>query len=309
MIQTIVVPLDRSEVAERALPVAQALARQLGADLHLISVLEVSPDYAEWLGEQALGEEALGKPWRSVREDTEAYLASIANDMDASVVSTEVLIGADPAVEIDWAVSEMDAALLVITSHGRSGIRRLILGSKTTRLVQLATYPLIVVPAQCNVFGYPDAISRILLALDGSSFAEYAQKVTLDVFAADSISLHLMRVVDPVEAVDTDILDRARDYLSRVAENLSTGGRRVSWEVEVAFATDVANRIAVIAHAMECDLISVATHGRTGFSRWYFGSVADGVLRTATKPVLVVHPSEEVIAGVPESRSRRARKS
>ncbi|MEZ4572895.1 MAG: universal stress protein [Thermomicrobiales bacterium] len=306
MPKNIIVPLDRSDVAERALPVAVTLARQLEARLYLISVLEVSPDAADRFAEQA-PDEPLNEPLRSALEDVEAYLGNIASGLDTAVAATQVLIGADPAVEIDATVLELDDALLVMTGHGRSGIRRLVLGSTTTRLVQLASYPLIVVPAECNVFGYPESISRVLLAMDGSSFAEYAQEVTLDVFPADDLSLHLLRVVDPVEAVDTDIRGRASDYLGKIADNLSARGRTVTWTVDVAYSADIANRIVINAHVTECDLIALATHGRTGFSRWYYGSVADGVLRSATKPVMIIHPSEEVIARAPESRSRRVR--
>lgn len=305
MTKTIVVPLDQSDVAERALPVASALARQFGANLHLISVLEVTPDYADWLDEQA-PDEPLNEPLKSDLEEVETYLGNVASGLDTADTATQVLIGVDPAVEIDATVLELGDALLVMTGHGRSGIRRMVLGSTTTRLVQLASYPLIVVPAECNMFGHPESISRILLALDGSAFAEYAQEVALNVFPADDLSLHLLRVVDPVEAVDTDIRDRARDYLGKMADNLSARGRTVTWTVDVAYSVDIAKRIVINAHVTGCDLIALATHGRTGFSRWYFGSVADGVLRSATKPVLVVHPPDDVIARAPESRSRRA---
>ncbi|CAN5807787.1 hypothetical protein BH23CHL2_BH23CHL2_04630 [soil metagenome] len=78
----------------------------------------------------------------------------------------------------------------------------------------------------------------------------------------------------------------------------------MSWEVEESF--DIANRIVTIAHMAEADLISLATHGRTGFSRFFLGSVADEVLRTATTPVLVIRPSEDAVTAAPESRSQRA---
>src|SRR5690606_34288845 len=113
--------------------------------------------------------------------EIEMYLVGVASRLQPGPVTVQVLQGMDPAIEINQAVSEMgDDALLVMSGHGRSGIKRLVLGSKTSRLVQLASYPLVVVPAACKEV--PESVKRILLALDGSTFAEYALEVALDLF-------------------------------------------------------------------------------------------------------------------------------
>jgi len=309
MPRTIVVPLDRSEVAERALPIAQALARQLDARVMLLSVFEIPPEYAVWAGRHEQDER-----WIQRRQDIETYLNGIASQLEPLDVSTSIPTGMDPAIEVHEAVTELEDAILVISTQGRSGIKRLILGSKASRFVQLATYPVVVVPADCEE--YPSAFSRILLPLDGSTFAEHALDITLELFAGEgraSPSFHLLRVVDQIyvgNELDGDLrnelVNAANQYLNDVADRLTRRGSQVSWDVEESY--EVANKIVSVAHIEGVDLISLATHGRTGFSRFFLGSVADAVLRTATKPVLIVRPTRDVVERAPESsRSLRDR--
>ncbi|CAN5807832.1 hypothetical protein BH23CHL2_BH23CHL2_04640 [soil metagenome] len=194
MVRTIVIPLDQSENAERAIPVAQGLAKQFDAELLLVSVFEIPAEYTEWAGQHVEDES-----WTKRRWNIEAYLASVAKQLRPLSVSTVILTGMDPAVEIHDALSEMDDVILVISTQGRSGIKRLVLGSTASRIIQLATYPLIIVPADCEE--YPESISKILLPLDGSSFAEHARDVTLELFTGEekvSPSVQLLRVVDQI---------------------------------------------------------------------------------------------------------------
>ena len=309
MPRTIVVPLDRSEVAERALPIAQALARQLDARVMLLSVFEIPPEYAVWASSHEQDER-----WIQRSQDIETYLSGVASQLEPLDVRTSILTGMDPAIEVHEAVIELDDAILVISTQGLSGIKRLILGSKASRFVQLATYPVVVVPVDCDE--YPSAFSRVLLPLDGSLFAEHALDLTLEFFTGEgrvSPSFHLLRVVDQIYVgndldgdLRNELVDEANRYLSDVADRLTRRGCRVSWDVEESY--EVADKIVSVAHIEEVDLISLATHGRTGFSRFFLGSIADAVLRTATKPVLIVRPSEDVVDRAPESsRSSRDR--
>lgn len=291
MPQVVVVPLDQSDVAERAVPVAEILARQLDARLHLTSVLAVLARRGEAYYKE-------NEPWRTIYNEIESYLAEQSSASEARPISTEILMGLDPAYTIHSAVQKMDDPLLVICTHGRSGIRRMLLGSSTARIAQFASYPLVVVPAASE--GYPNSVSRILVALDGSPFAEHALKVTLDLFEDSEPSIHLVQIV-AASLATTDsrvhakgqeaIQNEARSYLERLATELADRGLAVTWEVRQA--QDVVNGLVDLAESSEADLIAMASHGMTGIRRVLIGSVADGVLRTATKPVLLVRPSDD----------------
>lgn len=292
MPKTIVVPLDESENSERALPIAVTLARQLNADLLLVSVFEIHPEYVRWSN--------------TYQRDSDSYLANIASRLGPLTVSTRVLTGVDPAIEIHEALSEMDDPILVMSTHGRSGISRLVLGSKTTRIVQLATYPVIVVPPECE--DYTSAVSRVLLPLDGSTFAEHALHVTLELFDATRPSFHLLRVVDEAwlgtqlnTRFQEALFEESEKYLDVVAGQLDEAGTEVTSVVKAS--NNIAKTIATTAARTRATLIALSTHGRSGFSRFFLGSVADAVLRSATMPVLVIRPSTDVVARAPESRT------
>ncbi len=302
MPRTVFVALDESKLSETALPFAVALARQSGATLKILSVLQIPAAYTNWI-DDFLGEES----WDSKSTGMIEYLERIASRVDSVPVEIEAHIGLDAAIEIDEAVTAGENALLVITTNGYSGIKRLILGSIASRLVHIATYPLVVVPAEADEC--PDTFSRILLPLDGSSFSEYALGKTLELLDASPPTLHLLHVIDEVlgnNDADTAIRNRlhaeASSNLTRIADDLASRGYEVHWEIDEAL--NIHDCIAAAAERTDSDLIAMATHGRTGFSRFFLGSVADALVRTSTKPVLLIHPSEEVVSLAPESRTQ-----
>lgn len=301
MPKIVVVPLDQSDVAERALPAAEALAHQMEARLHLISVLAVQPRRGEEYYEE-------NEPWRTWYQEIDSYLAERSSAIESLPVSTEILMGLDPGYTIHSALKEMDDALLVISTHGRSGFKRLMLGSTAARITEFASYPLVVVPARSE--DHPASIARILVALDGSTFAEHALKVTIDLFEDPTPSIHLVRILD-LTLLTTDpyvhargqvaIQGEAHSYLRGLARDLAGRGIEATWEVRQA--QDVVNSLVAMAEKDQADLLAMATHGRTGIRRVVMGSVADGVLRSATKPVLLVRPPHEGVANAPESGS------
>lgn len=302
MPQVVVVPLDQSDVAERALPVAQTLASQLGARLHLVSVLEVAAGRGEAFYAQ-------NEPWKTSYQEIETYLAEKASAIETVPVTTEILIALDPAYAIHSVLKTIDDPLLVLSTHGRSGFKRLVLGSTTTRIMQFANYPLVVVPARSEDF--PTEISRILVALDGSTFAEHALQVALNLFKDSTPSICLIHVLslhgsrawqafhDPTLS---PLRDAAEGYLEGLASGLKGSDADIDWEVHRS--ADVAESLVERAARSGVDLIVMATHGRTGIVRAITGSVADGVLRGARKPILLIRPPDEVVAIAPESAGR-----
>lgn len=309
MAGVVVVPLDQSEVSERALPVARAIAQQLDARIHLLSVLEVPPGYADLIDDFDPQDPDI-PGWFKERSQMLDYLGQIAGSLEPLEVSIQIRLGIDPAMEIDDCVLSQDDSVLVISTHGRSGWDRLVLGSTASKLVALAEYPVVVVPAAIE--HAPSEIADLLVALDGSSFAENALHVALGLFAGE-LHLHLLRIVEPIPVLaDIDRINREQlyelsgKYLADLAEYLNEEGCDVTWSVEEDL--DVANRIVSVARERNVDLIALATHGRTGFSRLFLGSVADAVLKRAEQPVLLVRPSEQVVARAPENRRLRGRK-
>ncbi|MFC1941291.1 universal stress protein [Chloroflexota bacterium] len=152
---------------------------------------------------------------------------------------------------------------------------------------------------------------RILIPLDGSKTGEnalpYVEELIAKLSPQVKVEVTLLQVVSsltsyvvageasaPVPYTEQEIAQikkSARDYLEKTGENLRSKGVAVKTEVAVGNAAD---EIIRVADEVSADLIAMSTHGRSGISRWAFGSVTDRVLRRGRRPVLVVRaPKEE----------------
>ncbi|RIK39143.1 MAG: UspA domain protein, partial [Chloroflexi bacterium] len=317
MTRTVVVPLigpqlDPEGVAETALPVALALARRTQASVLLVSVLELLVE-ATATGERRVlhAADALpaSKSLQALREHTEqliadrqAYLERVAASIADLPVTTQLQYG-DPSAALLEQAAGLEAPVIVMASHARTGARRMLLGSVAFRVVRDAPCPVLIVPAQAAVAApsTEPLLERVLVPLDGSALAEAALDTTLEVLGERYLDLHLVSVVEPLVrrsgwgAQEYDALARqfASEYLTGVAARLAERGLRVSWEIR---AGSPERQIAEVARERRVDLIAMATHGRSGFGRYLFGSVAEGLAAVGTPPLLLVRPSPESLA-------------
>jgi len=149
--------------------------------------------------------------------------------------------------------------------------------------------------------------SHILVPLDGSKLAEqilpYAKK--LAAMNKDTI-ITLLRAEPPVYTIATEYSatffvpveeiyakkTEAEDYLNNIANQLRTEGYNVQIEISELPAADA---IVDYADQHEVKLIAIATHGRSGISRWIFGSVTQKVIHATHVPILIIRPNEEEI--------------
>lgn len=303
MVSTIVVPLDGSELSERALPYARGLARREGADVLFVSAVEIPVEFTPIPSAGiALGSEI--DEW--VRE-RRAYLESVAATFPNIRASYVVSIGA-PADVVFEAIEQTKNPLIVMASHGRSGLSRLFAGSVAARILGEVHCPVLLIRAALPELpdGATAPFTKALVPLDGSEFGERVITDALDALDDAEIALHLLRVIDipvmtmaaagdPAAAMNYGLvgeyLDATRDeaeaYLKALAERLTAQGRTVTTEVRDG---DVAEQIAASAEAHGADLIAMSTHGRGGLGRLIFGSVAEKVLHNATRPLLLIRP-------------------
>lgn len=278
MVQTILVPLDGSALAERALTHATGLARADGARL---VIFHVRSAYG------ARGEQ---------RVDPEKVAASLSQQgLAAEGLTYDQYVGGRGGV-IAEAASDQGADLIVMSTHGRTGPGRWFYGSVAADVLHHATVPMLMIPARGDHPWPSGRPTTILVPLDGSHFAEQALEPARAL--AREGTLLLLHVVDPlisgyvaeegdVDPVRQSVLDDAESYLRDVAARLRAAGAPVMTRVLVGAPGDV---IAAEACAWGADLVAMATHGRTGLARLMLGSVAAGVLQRAETPVLFVRP-------------------
>lgn len=153
---------------------------------------------------------------------------------------------------------------------------------------------------------------HIMVPLDGSELAECVlPHVETIASRRKSCKVTLVRVVTPLhlhggvesrlspeerQRLEADSIDAAREYLDQIVGRLDEAG--VTAQSEVLFGGDVVGELVDYAAKHEVDLIIIATHGRSGVSRWVWGSVADRILRSACVPVLMVRSPGCTVPGI-----------
>jgi len=300
---TIVVPLDGSELAEQALPLAGTIATKRKAELVLTTAIATGDRWVDGMGRRWQAEEQAA---------VESYLRTIVERLKQKRVPARARVDwGRPHIVIGTVADQEDADFIVMTTHGRSGVSRWTMGSIADKVLRTTSRPLILIHATTHA-RVPENVQRILVPLDGSELAEAALPQAEQFARSMSASLVLVRAVVPPailytgEFVPGDLPDlegleaAANAYLDRTAEPIRERGLQVGVAVGVGVPAEV---ILNVCRDHGANLIVMTTHGRSGVDRWMFGSVADAVVRHVRLPVLVVpsrvKPAEEEPAGIP----------
>jgi nucleotide-binding universal stress UspA family protein len=273
------VPLDGSVLAERALVVAAELARREEGTLVLVRVLEdVSlVEQNPPVNVAALVEELdlLG------REEVVRYFREVGQrDLLRGLEVAFVVESEHPSgVILDTAVSH-HTDLIIISSHGHSGLTRWVLGSVTERVLRFAPCPVLVVRATTPM-------SHILITLDGSPLAEAALGPGMGLAQTLGAKVTLLRLAEG----DGDV-QGAYVYLAEVARRYEdTAVAGISLEALPAQG-HVADLILAVAQDKGCECVVMSTHGRAGLTRWLYGSITEKVIRHLHDcNLLVVRPT------------------
>lgn len=300
MFRKIMVPLDGSELAENALEPAVSLAEKTDGKILLLSA--AVHDLALARSRPGLGMEIVDELATHSRERLGVYLASVRKAHEDSPVAFELKVEEGDAASaiVDTAAAE-EVDLIVMSTHGRSGISLWLMGSVTERVLRSAPCPVLAVHDE-------QFFEHILITLDGSELSERALEPGVAVARLLGGRVTLLSVEPPeevepglfsdLEMAEAGLGEKVRDqsyqrtesYLQRMAGRCSESLDR---EVDIAPRTGaVAPAILDYIDYKEVDLVVMATHGRTGLRRWVYGSVTEKVLRKARCATLIVRPAE-----------------
>jgi nucleotide-binding universal stress UspA family protein len=291
----LLVPLDGSRLAEHSLAYLGALRRIGTGDIVLLSVVDESEDFGDLTSKEASERES-----NVLRTYLDEVAADIKNHLGASV-NTKVVRGKTADCILEEARSFWPD-LLVMSTHGRSGMSRWRLGSVVDKVIRNAERNVLAIGPKARARGEwldPELVPpfrSILVPLDGSALAENALPVAKSFADAFNSKLHLIRAVPipmldedmPGEAIYTpDLLDSmvssARTYLTSAASRLaSPEGARLD-----VLVGPPAPQIEDYATLNNIDLVVMTSHGRGGIARAALGSVTDRLLG-GPAPVLVV---------------------
>ena len=226
-----------------------------------------------------------------------------------------MVLNGEPADHIRLRALDVDADLIVMTTHGRTGISRFWLGSVADAVVRHSPVPVLLLRPAKSARGRTAArhpFKRILVTLDGSALAADALGPAIDLAQATGATLVLLRVVLPAPLMTAYDPATPFAYQPMIVDEAATAGlaadakrdvealaSRLHDETGLDVSADVvvdarvAEAIVHFAATHDVDVIAMTTHGR-GATRWLLGSVADKVLRSSGLPVLLRRPSAVV---------------
>jgi len=285
----VLVPLDGSELAERAIPYAQAIAKLRGSEVVLFTVSIASA-------------EQLDRPMK-------AYLELKVKELQKMGLKTSLAVAyGNVPEEIVGYASGNNIDLIIISTHGYSGIKRWVLGSVARKVLYGTGVQVLLVKSKAPKASQVE-LNKILLPVDGSPFSETPIPFIEQLTKGTGAEIYLTLVCEPPlvpsygdhpinptweqhrDAVWKEERQQAADYLKKMENRLVKEGVKVKAQVLPGELGRVGETILQAAEKEKVDLIAMATHGRSAVSRWVYGGVANRIAEQSVQPVLLIRPS------------------
>ena len=314
MFKKILVPLDGSTEAETVLPYVRDIAIRFDSEVDILGVglgsrrrrvNQLLDSYVHHAVEHLQKNEITCRAvllYSNAQQETLDYteITARGNEINAK---GQVLFGGPPERILAYAV-EHHVNLIIMATHGLSGLRRWWLGSVFEKVVSRSTVPVLGIHSKQVKEVDRDrkaAFKRILAPLDGSETGGAAMHDAEAIALKTGASMVLVHVLPAPHAVEarwlgpefTDFVkamhDAGQKYLDKVSARLSDKGLDVKVRI---VSGDPAARIIEVAREEKADLIAMSTHGRSGIARWVLGSVADKILHESKIPMWLVRPRQ-----------------
>lgn len=289
MYDRMIVPLDGSQLAEQVLPYVHVVSEGLKCPITLVRVFDV-PAMIEGVSGATIDRVA-----SELRADADRYLERVKGTFVDVGANVSVVGKQGDAASVIIEESEKGASTIVmISSHGRSGVTRWAMGSVAEKVLQATNNPLLIIRDQAaeessfiegnrNLRDWNAllTIKNIIVTLDGSSISE--QVIPHAMAFAKSLAVPLTPVrVSNSPNDDSDNTEYLNNVVKRFRdENLQCDGGEV-------LHGNAATAIIEVTERIPNSLVAMTTRGRSGIQRWVMGSVTDRVVRHSGSPALVI---------------------
>jgi len=303
MLERILIPLDGSPVAERAIAQAARFLRRPGTEVILVRVVET----------QDMDPEGFGGLIPRLKLEAAEYLAGVSGKLREAGWRVRASVEEGRPLEriLETAAREK-ATLVALASHGRTGLARWVMGSVAEKVVRACPVPVLVLrPIGAGSDGgtaaTPEAapaFRKLLVPIDGgpgSLAAVESAAIVAKLCGSSIVLVHVESRLDfPPGTYSARLVDVPRNppagpvpgdpgkRLDHLGCLLAFRGLSVT---TLRVGGDAASRIVDLPAELGADVIVMATHGRKGLSRFILGSVAEKVLRQTTLPLLVIPPA------------------
>jgi nucleotide-binding universal stress UspA family protein len=284
MFDRILVPTNGSDHSAAAARVGAVLADRFDAELHAVHVVDVD-ELPIGAGEEVLGE------LKTHAESMVKVVETVAADAGVETTTAVLQNGITAHRGVVQYATDHDADLVVMGTHGRTGLNRVILGSIAEWTIRESPAPVLTLREGTT---FDPNLRELVVPTDGSDAAEHAADLAVALAGSTGARLHVVHVMDRGviwEDADarqvTDALSAAgKRAIARVVDRAETAGID---RVEHAVLQGAPHR-RIVDYAAEhgADLVVMGTHGRTGLERFLLGSVTERVVRLSGVPVLAV---------------------
>jgi nucleotide-binding universal stress UspA family protein len=302
MYKKMLVPLDGSELAEVVLPYARELAGRLNLEFVLLHVCEQHRSGSRFICESYINHLAEMVQMQSREVQNKVNTQSVA-----AVTARAEVVDGYPADEILNYAERNAIDLILMATHGSSGVKRWVLGSVADKVLRKSKNPIWLVRADVPEEIVHDEWTerKMLVPLDGSKFAE-AVLPHVETLArqrgAELMNIILLRAVEePFVTADYPFPDwdshikkmrdyfkeGAEQYLVKIQKRLADGGLNVRTEILMGKPEEEIIKFAQEKHP---NLVVMATHGSSGVSLWEYGNVADKILHGISSPIFLIRP-------------------
>ena len=289
----ILVPLDGSEIAEKALPFVKSIAKLKNSNVILFAVsLTVFVDRRDRL--------------------FTSYLEVTAKELkQEGIKATTATSYGDVAREIVKYANNNKIDLIIMATHGYSRAKQWMFGSITQKVLYGTKIPVLLIKSKAPEVSVE--FNRILLTLDGSPFSESTFPYVVGLAKNTNKEVLLLHICEPpiVPSYGSRPISRTwekhRDDMWKEMEGLSTsylkktmaalkkkGIKKVKSRVIKAQSAEVAKTIMQISKEENIDLIIMAARGRSGVSSWVYGSIANKIVDEFSRPILLIRPETSI---------------
>ncbi len=295
MYEKIIVALDGSQLAEVVLWYAARLAGRLGASLTLVYV-------------STPGELISRNMYECYLQDTTAKVKDLAEKYAVETgkarsvyVNFQILNGM-PAEEILNYADKNKVDLIVLSTQGKSGIRRWALGNVASKIVSATSKQVMLIRAKGGQTDVSkEKLTNVLVPVDGSRESESILKSVTYLAAELKLSVTLLHIythelsaypsIDSIKEIEKQRKTR-KAYIEKLGSKLSAQGLNIETVFKEVSLGEEAAEIIKLADEGSFSLVAMATHGRSGIGRWIFGSNAQKVLYEGSTPMLLVRPTK-----------------
>lgn len=269
----ILVPTDFSEHAEDALRVASQIAKKNNSEIILLHMLELP----QQSNDAIVGGTSIPETMFFMKKANETLDEVASKEYLEGIPVTEIVKMDKPIHGITQISKDYDVDLIIMGSHGSSGVEELLIGSNTEKVVRNSEIPVLVIKKNIPNFNASD----IVFASDFSEEAKKPFEKLLNFTKLFDSKLHLVTICTPNSFKPTHVSEKAMN-------DFVTEFDITNYTTQIYNDTNIEKGIINFSNRIDADVIGMCTHGRTGFAHFFNGSISEGLVNHAVKPVITL---------------------